>query len=225
VGLGSITHRHLILCEGMHDVQFFQHLAHLRGHPVFQASSCGNIAGAPRGRDGIDYLTTALDALPGIPNFDRLTDILVVADNDDDPDVAFQKVQQMINATAEIRPGHRYAAPAYREVKAGSDPAVTVLMIPEGNVPGALDSLCLVAARNRQPAIGFCVDHFASCVNPVGWALQKVHKMKLRALISAAHPTDPYIAPAWVWRDNTDLVPLDDPIFDRIDAFLRTFLT
>src|ERR1700684_2152918 len=131
LALHSLTHKHLLLCEGMHDVQFFYHFGQARGLPKFQASSFGNIAGAPAGRDGIDYLTGALNALPAIPTFfSKLESILIVADNDGSPTAAFQKVQRYISATADIQPGHRYAAPAAEQMAAGANPAITILMLP-----------------------------------------------------------------------------------------------
>jgi hypothetical protein len=49
--------------------------------------------------------------------------------------------------------------------------------------------------------------------------------MKLRSLMSAAHQDDPYLSPAWVWREGTDLVPLTDPVFAQVVDFLRNFPT
>jgi hypothetical protein len=225
MGLTALTHKHLLLCEGMHDVQFFQHLAQARGLPAFQATSCGNVVGAAPGRDGIQHLTGALNALPALPTFyTKLESILIVADNDGDHAKALRTVQQYINEAVDIGPGHRYMAPTTPQVTVGANPAVTILMLPWTALPGALDTLCLAAARNKEPAVATCVDAFETCINPVDWGPQKVAKMKLRAHISAAYPTDPYISPAWVWRDNTDLVPLNDPVFDQVEQFLRVFL-
>lgn len=224
MGLSAITHKHLLLCEGMHDVEFFYHLAREHNLPDFLATSCGFVAGSPRGRDGITYLTPALNALPALPTFSSmLKKILIVADNDGNPAGALQAVQNQINATADIQPGRRYLAPAAPQVAAGVNPEVTILMLPDTGQTGALDTLCLMAAANKRPAVANCVDNFANCIAPVGWTPPREDKMRLRALLSASCP-DPYIAPAWVWRDGTDLVPLDDAIFNPIVAFLRNYL-
>jgi hypothetical protein len=153
----------------------------------------------------------------------KLEKILIVADNDGDPPMALQKVQQYINDTADFLAKLRYMAPVQEQVSAGTNPSITILMLPWSGQSGALDTLCLVAARNREPAIAGCVDAFATCVNPIGWVQPREDKMKLRALISATH-TDPYISPAWVWRDGTNVVPLSDPVFNQIEEFLRAFL-
>jgi hypothetical protein len=191
---------------------------------MLQTVSAGFVAGAPLGRDGIDYLTPALDAITSVAGFPQLERILIVADNDANPPNALRNVQQKINATAVFQQNRRYAVPAQEQVPAGANPSITILMLPWSGQTGALDTLCLAAARNREPRIAACVDGFENCVNPMNWEPQKIAKMKLRAHISAAYPTDPYISPAWVWREGTDLVPLNDHAFDQIVAFLQNFL-
>jgi hypothetical protein len=208
----------------MHDVECLDNLRQVRGIASFQVASCGFVAGAPPGRDGISYLTEALNAIRSVPNFARLKGILIVADNDANPTDAFLNVQNLINASKDISPGIRFVAPTTELVSAAGNPAITVLMLPWTRTPGALDTLCLAAASSKEPQIARCVNAFEACLNPTGWDPQKIAKMKLRTHISAAYPTDPYIAPAWVWRDQTDLVPLNDPCFDQIDAFLRSYL-
>jgi len=223
LGIHAITHKHVLLCEGMHDAQFFKHLIDVRNLPSFLVASCGFIAGAPPGRDGIDHLTKALDALVAIPGFPQLEAILIVADNDSDPAAAFNKVRQLIGATADIKPQRRYAIPNAPLTKSGLQPTMVVMMHPWTGVPGALDTLCLTAASNKEPAKSVCVDIFAKCAQSDKWPPTKVAKMKLRSLLSATYESDPYISPAWVWRDGTSLVPLHDSVFDQIATFMQGF--
>lgn len=174
LGLRAVTHKHLLLCEGMHDVQFFDHLRQERGLPEFQIVSCGFVAGSPPGRDGIDYLTGALDALPGIPFFAQMEAILIVADNDSDPPAAFAKVQQLINNTTDISAGHRYIAPSAELTRAGANPIIVVMMLPWTAIPGALDTLCLAAASNKVPTIATCVEEFSKCASTNAWPITKI---------------------------------------------------
>lgn len=230
MGVKSISENYLLLTEGMHDTLFFTHLVAAKGLPPFQITSCGNIVGANGQRDGIDHLTGALNALPSIPGFATrpLEAILIAADNDSDPVASFAKVQRLINATADIRPGHRYVSPIAAQTKGGTDPIIVVLMMPWTLTPGALDTLCLSSASAERPVLAQHVDNFAKAANvdvAHGWQVTKEHKMRLRSLLSAAHPTDPYIAPAYVWSDGTDLVPLDNGAFDQVADFLRDFPT
>ena len=207
----------------MHDAQFFSHLIRERNLPSFTISSCGHAADA--GGDGITFLADALNELPSIPGFENVEAILIVADNDANPKDAFSGVVEKINATAEIigPPKRRYIAPDAPLKKAGSNPAIVVMMLPWTNCNGALDTLCYASAARKRPDIGMCVESFAKCAKSDIWAITKMSKMKLRSLLSAAHHVDPYIAPAWVWSDGTDLIPLDDVAFNDIDKFLRKF--
>ena len=225
MGLKSIKSNYVLLCEGMHDAQFFSYLISQRSLPRFEISSCGNVLDSPR--RGIDSLTDALDELPTFPGFQNVEAILIVADNDDDPTAAFTKVTEMINATADILgfPNRRYVAPSAPGTKAGTNPVIVVMMIPQMNVPGNLDTMCLTAAANNAPSIGACVDAFATCTGANTWPSSKLGKMKLRSLISGSHRDDPHLSPAWVWREGTSLVPLSDPVFNDVALFLRDFPT
>jgi hypothetical protein len=210
----------------MHDAEFFTHLIRDRRLPDFRVTSAGYVARAPSGREGVGYLTPALDALPAIPNFQSLKGILIAADNDSDPSATFADVQRAIRATADMSPGVRYEAPQNPLSKAGSNPAIVIMMVPWIAIPGALESLCLRSAIAKRPQLSQPVDDFAQAcgVNANnGWPIVKEQKMRLRALISAAHRDNPYISPAWVWREGTDLVPLSDGSFDQIANFLAGF--
>jgi len=230
MGLTGLRSKYLLLCEGMHDAQFFLHLGLARGFSsLFQVSSCGSVAGASGPHHGISYLTPALNALPGVPGFDTtLEAILIAADNDGDAVASFSNVQTLIGGAAEISPGKKYAVPPAPLRKGGSGPAIVVMMIPWTGVLGALDTLCHDSASSKRPAIAAAVDVFASSVgvnDANGWSITKQHKMKLRSLIAAAHMRDPYLSPTYVWSDGTDLVPLDNNAFDDIADFLRDFPT
>jgi hypothetical protein len=210
----------------MHDTQFFSYLIDERGLPSFQVASCGFVGGITRGgRDGLSHLTNALDALPSIANFQNLKAILIAADCDSNGPAVFTSIAGMINATAEISPGRRFLPPATELVKGPGDPVIVVMMLPWIGLEGALDTLCYMSAAAQNAAISACVDTFAHCAGADQWPATKQSKMKLRSLISAAHVQDPYLAPAWVWSERTQLVPLAHGAFDQIANFLTGFPT
>lgn len=223
MGLRRITEPYVLLCEGMHDAQFFSHFIREKNLPTFTISSCGHAADADG--DGISFLTEALDELPSIPGFETVEAVLIVADNDSDPSGKFNDVVKMINATADIigPPRRRYNPPNVPLAAANGNPATVVMMLPWTNTNGALDSLLYVSAANKRPAVAKCVEEFAKCARADVWPMTKQAKMRLRSFISASHHADPYLAPAWVWKEKTDLVPLDDPVFNQIETFIRDF--
>jgi hypothetical protein len=166
VGLPSITHSHLLLCEGMHDKQFFDYLLIQHSLPAFQTASFGFVGGAPPNRDGVDYLDKALNAIVGIGGFRNvLQAILIVADNDDDPVAAFQKVRRLIGAAA----AHSYSVPTAELTKAVGQPTIVVMMLPWTGVRGALDTLCLSSASNQRNTIAGAVENFATITGVSSW--------------------------------------------------------
>lgn len=223
MGLRALDYRRLIICEGAHDAQFFETLCSMH-NLEFQVASAGHIAGA-KNREGIDSLTRALDALPGIPGFASLDSILIAADNDTEPSETVLKVKELIRATAPFD-NAGYAVPDDVLIPSAGQPSITLLMLPWHNVPGSLDTLCMRAAFNKRSALGGHVDAFAVAAGvgaENGWSITKEHKMKLRSFMSAAYRKDPYLSPAWVWQDKTDLVPLSDSVFSEIVSFLKAF--
>ncbi len=217
----NITQPFVLLCEGQHDSQFFTHLIASRGLPSFEVCSVNYVIGSTRG--GNTKFTEALDELPAIPGFQNVQKVLIVADNDLEPVAAFNNVAAAITATAPIigPPASRFVAPKAPLQKAGTNPSVFVMMIPDIGVTGSLTTMCLVAAENSAPVIAGCVNALAnSCTTADTWSVTALAKMKLRALIASSHKPKPELSPAYVWSEGTNLVPLSDSVFDDISDFL-----
>jgi hypothetical protein len=176
---------------------------------------------------GNTKFTEALDELPSISGFDLVQKVLIVADNDTSPAREFAAVVAAINATADIigPPPSRFAAPPAPLIKAGANPGVVVMMLPWTGVLGSLSTTCLAAAYNAAPNIAACVDTLAACTGADKWTEAKRVKMKLHSLIASSHEPKPNLSPAYVWSENTNLVPLNDPVFSQISNFLRAFPT
>jgi hypothetical protein len=98
-------------------------------------------------------------------------------------------------------------------------------MLPRTGIDGSLDTMCLTAAKNHAPAISRCVDTFTQCAHSDAWPLTTLAKMKLRSIFSVSWEDDPNISPAYVWSENTNLVPLTDHVFSDVVTFLRGFPT
>ena len=150
---------------------------------------------------------------------------MIVADNDVNPPVEFANIRAQIMATAPIigPPASTFVAPNAPLMSAGVNPEITVLMLPWTGVIGSLSTMCAQSAWNGAPGIARCVDALATCTGADKWPITKLSKMKLRALIASAPIAKPDLSPSYVWSENTNLVPLNDPIFDQVKAFLRAF--
>ena len=215
----ALTLPRLIVCEGAADEAFLRALIQQRGLPALSIRHPGDLDTG--GRGGIDKLGWLLAGIRAWNGFTAVTDLLIVADNDTDPDGNFARVgQQLANA------GYPVPAAPLAAAEAPNQPRVCVLMLPWTNEQGTLDALCLGPARAAAPGIASCVDAFAACVQASGQDhAQRQAAMALRVLLAGAHAKNPGIGLGRVWQDNPALIPLDHAAFDRVARVLADFAT
>ena len=163
----EITKPRVIVAEGKADVAFFEHLIAQRTLPEFQVLSAN-------GNSGYEDLLVALTAAPG---FTGLSGLLIVGDNDLDPDAAFKNIQTQIQAAG------GYAAPNAPRVPARKPgfPVTVVLMVPWDRTKGCLETLLLEAVTSVHPELGSCVDAYAICTHVDAWNVVERSKMKLQS--------------------------------------------
>lgn len=208
----------LILCEGRRDEAFFHALIAARALPAYHVVSPeeehgGGLSGFPRALQGIETPT----------GFERITEIVLAADNDDEPDANFKVVVGYVKMNPKLgSPAREVGIPTEPNVRAAGGISVTALMLPWARIPGSLDSLCLEAASHAHASQSRCVDIYAECVSANSWPVSKQAKMKLRSLFAGTHRKNPDIGFGNVWRDKPGLVPLEDDCFNQLADFLRT---
>jgi hypothetical protein len=211
-----LTGSRLIICEGPIDEAFFRSLIRARGLPEFAIRNGSDRS--PEASGGIDSIGSLLVGIAIWDGFSNLTEILIAADNDQTPAENFEKVRSQI-----ARAGN-YPVPSAPLQRATGTPNVTVMMIPWANERGNLETLCLGPAMGVSSVLANCVDAFAACVSVSGWPSgAKLDAMKLRSLLAASHPRNPFIGLGRVWSDAPGLIPLTDASFDRIAAFLARY--
>lgn len=208
----------LILCEGRRDEAFFYALIGARTLPEFHVVSPdeetgGGLSGFPRALRGIETTT----------GFEGIIELVLAADNDDDPDANFNEVVGYVEMNPKLgSPERKVGIPTEPNVRAAGEISATALMLPWAKIPGSLDSLCLEVASHAHPSQSQCVDTYAECVSADSWSVSKQAKMKLRSLFAGTHRRNPDIGFGNVWRDEPGLVPLDDNCFNQLADFLRT---
>ena len=211
----TITSPRVILCEGAGDRAFLRHLIEERELPSFYITyPAEGDHTQPGGRDGY---TAKLKALRLMRGFDDVTDLIVIADNDDSPQRSFETVCELIEAA----PG--YTAPNAAEVPVGRNPRLTILMLPGDGLAGQLETLCLEACLDNWPELANCLNAFIQC-NPslATWDRGKQEKMKMRTLISSICSTDPNTSLTHAWSRTEQIIPLQHSCFDGIVNFLRS---
>lgn len=216
---GPLIHSRLILCEGPHDAAFFRQLITERALPDFHVR-CDS---AHPGKDGFGFALTGIGSLTG---FQRIKHIIIATDSDNNPNDSFGHVIDKIKDSEYLDPAtgraRKYQVmPKAPHVQAGNSPSLSVLLIPWLDRSGALETLCLeAAARNNETALA-CVYTHAVCTGADAWGAETAKaKMRLRALICSTYEQGPDIGLGNIWRDEPNLVPINDDAFDQIADFL-----
>ena len=155
-------------------------------------------------------LAAFLIALRALPNFEaQVTSVGIVRDADANPAAALQSVRAALRKAgleALDRPG----------IPTETNPRTAVFILPDGETPGMLKSLCLAAVEG-EPAIG-CVDKYVACItSETGAQPKNLAKARLYAYLAAQPKPGLRLveaAEAGVW-------PWDHPAFDLLKDFLR----
>jgi hypothetical protein len=207
-----------MLCEGKHDAAFFRHLIKHHNIPSFQVTSLSDLSDRKLG------WKEALNAIIASPGIDTLKSILIVSDNDDNPERRFSEICKAIKYS-EHRPGPpplKLSAPTGIRQKSDSKPAVMVMMIPWDNEKGELATLCYEAVEKAHVKKARCVSRFVDCVNANGWPTAKVSKLKLSTYL-ATYKRNPLIPFHCVWNEDDPLIPLESEAYNRVIQFLRGY--
>ncbi len=212
--------RPIALGEGPADETFLLKLIEARKLPSFETRSLRQGVDA-HGKNGFEERLRGLKLEPGIA---ERTAILILADNDTDPERAFVDVQNQIGNAG------GYAVPVKpREIAASADelPAVAVLMVPWDDEPGCLETICFQASTSEWPTEAKCVDQLVNCVKAESWPIDNLSKLRMRALMSSICKNNPNTGLQYAWSSQkgrpTNLIPLHHKCFNRIADYLNTF--
>ena len=137
----EITFPNIIVCEGLHDEAFFRSLLRERQLEHFHTTCPGDPITTAGGRDAFSEFLLGLRTIHGFnPN---VKNIILVSDNDSDPERSFREVKKQVGLAG------NYPIPnqPLKTANSGSEPDVTILMLPWENEKGTMETLCLKAAR------------------------------------------------------------------------------
>jgi hypothetical protein len=206
----------LLICEGPEDRLFFGRLIEARSDlPKFHIVDAGGNGGFSSAINKFRVDKTSV--------FNSLREILIVADNDDDPRGNFEEVCSHIERVFGPK-----SAPSGPLVKVRStatrSASITVMMVPWENEHGSLERMCVEAARSTDRKIGTDVDHFLSTIHADRWKSEtRFNKAWLRTNLAVRCERDPFVALGHIFSDNHHygLIPVDHPSLDRIAGELR----
>jgi hypothetical protein len=194
----EITQPNLLVVEGREDELFFCALIEHLGLQNIQVMGIG----------GKTNLRRNLKALMLSPGFAEVVSMGVVRDADSNPEAAFQSVCDALRAVS-------LPAPECAWVPVGDSPHVSVAILPEADMPGMLEDLCLWSVV-QDPAM-FCVEQYFTCLQQAGLTLpDNMSKAKVQVFLASRRRPRLRLgiaAQAGYW-------PWDEGAFEQVRAFL-----
>ncbi len=195
-----ITKPNLLVVEGTDDKVFFEAFINHCGFKNFEIVTL----------EGKRQIRSKLNAIVQSPRFrDAVSSLGIVRDADEDAHAAFQSVRDALRFVG-------LDVPKKPLVSIGATPRVTILILPDNNMPGALENLCLKAV-DKDPAMP-CIEQFWDCLDKTGLTLPRNHpKGKVQTFLASRPESGKRLgeaAQAGYW-------PLDNPAFYIIRDFLQ----
>jgi hypothetical protein len=207
----------VLLCEGSADQEFFRKLIEKRpGLPKFDLPFPTAKLHGNRAFEGM------LDAVRGdLIGFPRIKGVLITADSADNPAALFNSVCDQIRAAG------GYGVPSKpREVATAANyPSVAVMLLPDEDTPGALETLLAQHLEDKEPWITACVEKFLRCdkVEAHAWPAEKRDKARFHSMVAVLNRDDPSRAASYAFKDPDPLIALEAPRFDDVEKRVKEF--
>jgi hypothetical protein len=222
--LNELSKSRLIIAEGYDDAIFVEQLigTPARRLPEFDIQANKDLGGVG-GNTGFYRAVMAADSKR---NFSNVSDVVIIADNDDDATNRRMFVNicnQIQRAKTNGNLQRDWAIPRTPEIREVGDPSVSVWMFPADKKPGCLETLLWEAIKNqRGNARGVaCVEAACSCSGADSWPVSKFDKAKVRCFLSLVCRDNPSVSFNDLWRDFPSLIPMNQSAFNPIADFLR----
>ena len=191
-----------LIVEGRSDEEFFKAL--MRNMKIDSIQT--------RRYDGKDKLRTFINVLKNQSGFNTIKSLGIVRDADNNTAGAFQSVCSALQNTGLNQP----QKPGSFE---GTNPRIGVLILPDANTPGMLETLCLRSVAD-DPAMK-CVDDYFNCVQEkLGFFPKTKDKSQAQAFMASRFET--------VWQlgeaAQKGYWQLDHTTFDHVKRFINGLL-
>ncbi len=200
----------LLICEGPDDKSFLHWLIRDRRIQDF-------ILWDAHGHSKFDQALRSFQ-INRTREYNQLTDIVFVADNDDTPQWSFDNVCDQVRTVLGPR-----SVPLAPQQKSAGRPAISVLMIPWTGVHGHLESLCVDAAISANTTQATKTSNYLALSGSSSWSsVSREGKAWLTANLAIRCIPDPAIPLGLLFRKHRNLIPLSHHSFDRIAGFLNS---
>lgn len=198
-----IKEERLLIVEGRDEEEFFGALLEKLKINEIQVLGIG----------GKSLLKDRLKALKIDSHWKKVSSLGIMRDADQNPEGAFQSVCSALK-NAGLPVPKKVMEPTNRNIK----PVICAMIIPSYSRPGALESLCLDAAKD-EPAMT-CVEEYFVCLKRQGVAnVKSVNLHKARARVYLASKEEPDLSIGIAAKKG--YWPLDSSVFDEVKRFIE----
>lgn len=163
--------------------------------------------------EGKDELRVKMKALVETPGFRGVVSLGVVRDADSDPHGAFQSVCDSLRYVG-------LSLPARCLESFGTNPRVSIMLMPKNNTPGMLEDLCLESVRT-DPAF-LCMEQYFECLQSKNLPRpREISKAKIHAFLASREKPDLRLGVA----AENGYWPFNNETFQELKGFLRLVST
>jgi hypothetical protein len=206
----------LIVCEGKTDKRFFDSFLRSRGIAGFDVYY-PIIDDKKEDSGGIDKVGRHLRNISLQEDFiQNVRSVVVIGDNDDDD--AFDRICRQVVVADYTKPTR---VAEMKPTRGKAD--LGILLLPE-EPPGCLETLCRQAADTKWPELSTPLRTFIDATPSTGWSATKQSKTAVECILAVTCEKQPEVDLGNIWqKDQKYHIPLNVPIFDYIETFLRSF--
>jgi len=201
----------LMIVEGVLDTIFFRHLLSFRLIQGIQVHEPKDILDH-QDRGGRECFSECLSAAT---TQTALKGVLMVSDNDTDPDASFRAVQSQIRQAGMTAP-----ATPLSIVDQSDGKKLAVMMLPWTSVAGCLETLCLSAAYDKWPDLKQPLGNYLQATPANDWETSPQSKMLFRCLTATGCRRDPNAGMRVLDKSPCDF-SLGHTCFDNMVNFLN----
>ena len=212
----ELTQEHVILCEGLADQNFLRKFQEKRqGIPAFDMLPHHEHYGSTN----FDRMLLALRG--DKVGFEKLRGVLIVADSHDDPDVTFKSIKEQIQKVGQYPVPNQKAEIAPRTA---NHPAICVMLLPDDETPGGLETLCFrYLTREPHAWIKACIESFLCCdkIEAHSWGPETLDKARYECAVAATCKADPSRSVSQAFKDPHPIITVTDTCFDDLERRLK----
>ena len=199
----EITEPVLLLVEGDDEKEFF-------GALLREMKMTGIQVQDFRGKNNLSNFLETLRDQHGFAQ--RVVSLGIVRDADDSPEGAFQSVGTALR-------NNKFPQPSKPETPEGNNPRVAVLILPDAETSGMLETICLRSVAD-DPVMQ-CIGEYFNCIRKVSQLPGNMDKAMVQAFLASRPESVPHLGIAaqkdyWQWNNQA---------FDHVKGFLRVLQT